>query len=146
VVVRPQRRESGCTLKRRRELGKDFLMKRSFPWLLAGLVTLVGLIQATFALQTATGLGNYIEQFVFVLSIALIAFIGALIVVRRSGNRIGWLMLAVALVTALPIIYDPVVLSLFLPEAPSVLTPGIWLTLWLHQWFWPLCCVSLPAS
>ncbi len=122
---------------------KPAFMRRFLPWLLAGLITLLGIIQAAFALQNAAALANYIEHLLFVLSVALIAFIGALIVVRQSGNRIGWLMLAIALVTALPVLYDPVVLEVFLPESPAVLTPGIWLILWLHGWFWLLQMIPI---
>jgi hypothetical protein len=113
-------------------------MRRFFPWLIAGLITLVGISQSIYILQTATAPATYIEQFLFVLDIALIAFIGALIMIRQFENHIGWLMLAVALVTALPVVYDPVYLESFLPTAPAVLTPGIWLLLWLQGWFWLL--------
>ncbi len=118
-------------------------MKRLLPWLLAGLITLVSIIPAALALQTAAALANYIEQFLFVLGVALIAFIGALIVVRQSGNRIGWLMLSIAGVTAMPVFYDPVILEIFLPEPPAVLAPGIWVLLWLHGWFWLLQMVPV---
>ncbi|MFN2196843.1 MAG: hypothetical protein ACK2UW_12045 [Anaerolineales bacterium] len=111
-------------------------MKRISPWLIAGLITMIGAVQAIFLLRTAVELANFIEQFIFVLDIALIAFIGALIVIRQSGNIIGWLMLAVALVTSLPIFYDPAFINTFFPEPPRVLSPGIWVLLWLQGWFW----------
>jgi hypothetical protein len=111
-------------------------MKRISPWLIAGLITMIGAVQAIFLLRTAVELANFIEQFIFVLDIALIVFIGALIVIRQSGNIIGWLMLAVALVTSLPIFYDPAFINTFFPEPPRVLSPGIWVLLWLQGWFW----------
>jgi hypothetical protein len=118
-------------------------MKRFLPWFFAGVILLVGMFQAAFVLQTAVTPANYIEQILFVLVVALIAFIGALIIDRTSGNRIGWLMLAVAFVTALPILYDPIVLEVFLPNPPSTLTFGIWLILWFHGWFWLLQMIAI---
>jgi hypothetical protein len=117
---------------------RKHLMKRIFPWLIAGLITLIGIVQAILLLRTAADLVTFVEQFVFVLDIALIAFIGVLIIIRQSGNNIGRLMLAVALVTALPIIYDPAFTSVLFPEPPSVLTPDIWVILWLQGWLWLL--------
>ena len=122
---------------------KPAFMKRNSPWLLAGLITLVGATQAYLILQAAAAPANWIEQFVFVLSVAVIAFVGALIVVRQSGNRIGRLLLVIALVTALPIFYDPVVASNYLSETPPDLSPGIWLLLWLQGWFWLLQMVAI---
>ncbi len=119
-------------------------MKRIFPWLLAGLITLVGLGHTVFALQNIDfALANLIEIIGFLLNVALIAILGALIVYRQTGNRIGWMMMAVALVTALPFLYDPAFIMVIFPAAPTTLTLRVWLLLWLQGWYWLLQMVLI---
>lgn len=64
---------------------------------------------------------------------------GALIVVRQEGNRVGWLMMAGALTFALPFSF----LVTFYPEPPDILTPGLWLLLWVHSWFFILGIIAI---
>ncbi len=118
-------------------------MKRIYPWLLAGAISLVGLVPGAIALQTAATPADGIEGIVFILNIALTACIGALIEVRQAGNRIGRLMLVVALATALPAVYYPAYFGAAYPAPPAALTPGTWLQLWLQGWFWLIQVVAI---
>jgi hypothetical protein len=53
----------------------------------------------------------------------------AVILSREPRNRVGWLLMLPALVTAVPIGQLP-------PEPPAAMTPVLWLRLWLDGWSW----------
>jgi hypothetical protein len=59
------------------------------------------------------------------------SFTAALILARQPGNRVGWLLMITAVGTAFSGPSD-----LFLVEPRSVLTPGLWLLLWVSNWGW----------
>ncbi|MFN2291594.1 MAG: hypothetical protein ACK2UC_10425 [Anaerolineae bacterium] len=56
----------------------------------------------------------------------------ALIIARQPGNRVGWLMMIVALAAANP----ATVFLETLSGPPAAMTPGLWLALWLDGWSW----------
>jgi hypothetical protein len=59
----------------------------------------------------------------------LFSALAALIIARQPGNRVGWLLILPALVTAAS--------PQWLPAAPpAALTPGLWLLLWFDNWSW----------
>jgi hypothetical protein len=58
--------------------------------------------------------------------------LAALIIARQPGNRVGWMMMIVALALSTPA-------SLFLDQLsnpPAAMTPWLWLLLWLSGWSW----------
>jgi hypothetical protein len=58
--------------------------------------------------------------------------LAALTIARQPGNRVGWLMMIVALAAGNPA-------SVFLETLsgpPAAMTPGLWLALWLDGWSW----------
>ena len=59
----------------------------------------------------------------------LFSTMAALIIARQPGNRVGWLLMLPALVTAL----SP---QSLLAVPPAALTPGFWLLLWFDSWSW----------
>ena len=59
--------------------------------------------------------------------------LGALIVTRQSGNRVGWLMMIVALAVGNP---AATLFSENLSVPPQTLTLGLWLLFWLDGWSW----------
>jgi len=61
------------------------------------------------------------------------AVLGALIVARQRDNRVGWLMMIVALVAGNP---ASALMERLLSVPPQVLTPGLWLLLWFDGWSW----------
>ncbi len=58
--------------------------------------------------------------------------LAALIIARQPGNRVGWLMMIVALALGNP----AVVFLDTLSGPPAAITPGLWLLLWLDGWSW----------
>jgi hypothetical protein len=60
------------------------------------------------------------------------AIVGALIINRQPGNRVGWLMMLIALTSVNPIstYVDTLV------ESPATITPFLWLVLWIDGWSW----------
>jgi hypothetical protein len=60
--------------------------------------------------------------------------LGALIISRKPGNRVGWLVMLIAFAAASPI--STILGSLSAP--PATLTPGLWLLTWLDNWWWVL--------
>ena len=59
----------------------------------------------------------------------LFSVLAALIIARQPGNRVGWLLMLPALVTAV----SP---QWLLADPPAALTPGLWLWLWFDNWSW----------
>ncbi len=114
-------------------------MKRFYPWLLAGFISIQGIIQAVYDLPDNAGLVDFIIEFLVVLIFALFSFMGALIVLRQGGNRVGWLMMMAAFAFSEP----SRLLASFLPSPPAVLTPTIWLLLWVQSWFWVSGIIAL---
>ncbi len=118
-------------------------LKRPFPWLIAGLVIVSALIQVIYFLPVQVPADAApIEKSLFIgllMAIFLVAVtfavVGALIVTRKSGHLVGWLLLVVAISTATPIasIFD-----IYFPSAPATISPGIWLLLWFSNWTWLL--------
>ena len=60
------------------------------------------------------------------------AVLGALIVARQRGNRVGWLMMIIALVSGIP----DFILVGRLSVPPETLSLGLWLLLWFDGWSW----------
>jgi hypothetical protein len=58
--------------------------------------------------------------------------LAALIIARQPGNRVGWLMMIVALVISSPAGF----LLERLSGPPAAMTPVLWLALWLDGWSW----------
>jgi len=71
------------------------------------------------------------------------ALVGALILARQPGNRVGWLLIlpgasAFVLVDAY---FGPLVNGA--APLPPMLTPGLWLALWYSNWNWTLLIFPL---
>ena len=117
--------------------------KRFFPWLIAGFVTVSMLFQAIYLLplQIPEDAGpmdmRLFIGLVTTLSLVSIIFsiVGALIVTRKSGHLVGWLLLIVAISSSNP---APSLLEIYFPSAPTTISPGLWLLLWFGGWGWLL--------
>ncbi|GIV75836.1 MAG: hypothetical protein KatS3mg050_0230 [Litorilinea sp.] len=103
-------------------------------WLLAGLVVVLALIVLPLDLRQAppASLAGWISDLIWGLAIpAVFAVLGALIVHRRPGNRVGWLLMITALASV-----SPTDVVLWLLSTPSTLTPGLWLLAVINNWEW----------
>jgi len=107
-----------------------------YAWILFAVTLLVILIRAAIQviqLTTSSSL-PVVDQDVGITSMAGVFFsiLGMLIITRLPDNRVGWLMLIIALGAVNP---STVVIA-SLPAPPTSLTPGLWLALWLNNWVW----------
>jgi hypothetical protein len=76
---------------------------------------------------------DLVENLGWALAIPIVfSVIAALIINRQPGNRVGWLMMMVALVTANP----AGAVQATVMEAPAKLTLGLWLFAWISNWLW----------
>ncbi len=60
------------------------------------------------------------------------SILGMLIITHLPDNRVGWLMMIIALGAVNP---DWLILA-SLPTTPTSLSPGLWLIIWLNYWLW----------
>jgi MFS family permease len=110
--------------------------RRSFlAWSLAALAILSGIFQLLFNLFTGqmTDIGEWFLGSGFSIFIPLaFGILGALIVSRQNGNRVGWLMVIVALGAGTPLstILEAVM------EPVEILTIGQFLLIWFDNWSW----------
>lgn len=62
----------------------------------------------------------------------IFSILSALIIARHPGNRVGWLMMVVALVLVSPV---ETILNQH-TGSPESITAGLWLLIWLDFWLW----------
>jgi len=112
---------------------------RSIRWLawgLAGVVVIGALAQLIFwaiRLNARPRLFDTVEALGWGVAIPIVfAVLGALIVARQRGNRVGWLMMIIALVSGIP----DFILVGRLSVPPETLSLGLWLLLWFDGWSW----------
>ena len=126
---------SQTTLSATRSSSRVFDARR-LGWYLAGLCILLAVIQVGIILSQATGplsMFEWTETLGLRLAIPVtFSILGALILQRQPDNRVGWLMMIVALGTVIPL---PLLIQHFYP-APETLTPGLWFLIWLDNWSW----------
>jgi hypothetical protein len=107
-----------------------------FAWVLFAITLLILLIRvAIWVIQLATTSNlPVVDQDVGITSMAGVFFsiLGMLIITRLPDNRVGWLMLIIALGAVNP----STVIIASLPTPPTSLSPGLWLILWLNNWVW----------
>jgi len=109
---------------------------RRAGWYLAGFIILLAVLQVGFILSQAKGPLSMFD-WTSVLGIRLttpvtFSILGALILQRQPDNRVGWLMMVVALATVNP---SNLLIQHFYP-APEALTPGLRFLVWLDNWSW----------
>jgi hypothetical protein len=110
--------------------------RRILAWALCA-VAVVGavaqLILWAISLAGLPTLNDAVEAFGWGLAMPVVfSVLAAMIIARQPGNRVGWLMMIVALALNNPV---GVVLEQF-PGPPAAMTPGLWLLLWLDGWSW----------
>jgi hypothetical protein len=105
-------------------------------WILC-VICLVGsvtqLIIWAVQLTAPPSLFDLVEAFGWALAVPVVfSILAALIIARQPGNRVGWLMMLIAFAAVSPV---PTILA-GLPAPPAMVTPGLWLLLWLDNWSW----------
>jgi hypothetical protein len=110
--------------------------KVTIAWILFVITLLIILIRvAIWVIQLATSSSlPVVDQDVGTASMAGAFFLilGMLIITRLPDNRVGWLMMIIAVGAANP----STVIIASLPAPPTSLSPGLWLILWLNNWVW----------
>jgi hypothetical protein len=110
---------------------------RRLAWALCGLAVIgaaVQLVSWATHLSARPSLFDLVEALGWGIAIPIVfAVLGALIVARQRGNRVGWLMLIVALVSANPV---SILMERLFSAPPETLSLGLWLLLWLDGWSW----------
>ena len=103
-------------------------------WALCTICILVALIQLGVWAAQLTGLPSLynLGQAVLWRLVVTIVFsiLAALIISRQPSNRVGWLMMLIAFASVNP--SQSILASLDTP--PTMLTPGLWLLIWLDGW------------
>ncbi|MBK8986603.1 MAG: hypothetical protein IPM39_11060 [Chloroflexi bacterium] len=120
-------------------------MKRTTlaAWALFGLIILISVWAALLDTAVARQ-GGPPQPWIPYLVGPVFALVGALILARQPGNRVGWLLL-------LPGISAFVLVDAYfrsfntgLATLPPQLTPVLWLALWYGDWNWALLIFPLP--
>lgn len=119
-------------------------MKRTTlaAWAAFGLITLISVW--ALLLDTAVARqGGPPPRWIVYLVGPVFALVGALILARQPGNRVGWLLMMPGLSAF--VLTDAYFLPLNngLAPLPPTLTPGLWLALWYSGWNWTLLIFPL---
>jgi MFS family permease len=119
-------------------------MKRTtlIAWFVFALIVLIS-VGAALLDAAATRQGSVPPPWIAYLVGPVFALVGALILARQPGNRVGWLLMlpgasAFVLVDAY---FGP--LNEGLVPLPPTLIPGLWLALWYSGWNWTLLIFPL---
>jgi len=119
-------------------------MKRTtlIAWFAFAVIVLIS-VWAALLDAAATRQGSVPPPWIAYLVGPVFALVGALILARQPGNRVGWLLMlpgasAFVLVDAY---FGP--LNEGLVPLPPTLTPGLWLALWYSGWNWTLLIFPL---
>jgi hypothetical protein len=119
-------------------------MKRTplIAWFAFALIVLIS-VWAALLDTAATRQGSVPPPWIAYLVGPVFALVGALILARQPGNRVGWLLMlpgasAFVLVDAY---FRPLIDGV--ASLPPTLTPGLWLALWYSNWNWTLLIFPL---
>jgi len=109
---------------------------RIIAWGLAAIVILSSVTSVVFWVTRSSGhptFYDWVEALGWGLALPLIfSVLAALIISRQPGNRVGWLMMVVALAINNPVTY-------WVQQAqtpPETMTAGLWLLVWINTWSW----------
>lgn len=115
---------------------KNSRRRTILAWMLCAICVVAAvtmLIIWAVQLTTPPSLFEVVEAFGWGLAMPVVfSILAALIIARQPGNRVGWLMMLIALATVSPI----AMILTSLPAPPTTITPGLWVLLWLDNWSW----------
>ena len=128
---------------------KKVIKKASLlAWLLCAICTLGAVASFVIWLTQLSERPSFydlVEAFGWSLTIPLVfSVLGAIILSRQPDNRVGWLIMLIALALTSPVTFFSAKLS----SPPEAITPGWWLLLWFDYWSWipiifPVFLISL---
>ena len=100
-------------------------------WILCAYCAISASIQTVILLSQETvpqTLYDWVDYLGWILVVPIVfSIVAALIIARRPGNRVGWLLMLPALTIAWP---GGAIINSW-PVPPASLTAGMWLLLWL---------------
>lgn len=109
---------------------------RILAWGLAGIAiasSVVNVVLWALDLSGPLTLFDVVEALGWGLALPVVfSVLAALIIVRQPRNRVGWLMMIIALALNTPL--DPILQQF--QEPPETVTLGLWLLFWLSGWSW----------
>lgn len=114
------------------------MVRRALPWVWTGIVTVTSAILFSTGGYDASGFGSAVAAAAWLLLPVLFTVSGALILSRQPQNRIGWLLLVVALGVLLDSAAQP-----FIQEAPTSPTMLDWVMIFLANTMWMVIFFSL---
>jgi hypothetical protein len=119
-------------------------MKRTtlIAWFAFALIVLISVWAALLDAAT-TRQGSVPPPWIAYLVGPTFALVGALILSRQPGNRVGWLLMlpGVSAFVLVDAYFGPLIDGV--APLPPTLTPGLWLALWYSNWNWTLLIFPL---
>jgi hypothetical protein len=119
-------------------------MKRTtlIAWFAFALIVLIS-VWAALLDAAATRQGSVPPPWIAYLVGPTFALVGALILSRQPGNRVGWLLMlpGVSAFVLVDAYFGPLIDGV--APLPPTLTPGLWLALWYSNWNWTLLIFPL---
>ena len=110
--------------------------KLIFAWIFFVITLLMIVIRLAIQVIQLIGISSlhWVDQDLgFSAMVGLIfSMMGMLIITRLPDNRVGWLMMIIAVGAVNPVW----VILASLPTIPTILTPRLWIILWLNYWIW----------
>jgi hypothetical protein len=109
---------------------------RIIAWTLAGIVIVSSVASVIFWIAQVSErptFYDWVEALGWGLALPLVfSILAALIIARQPANRVGWLMMVVALAINNPVTYWVQQVQ----SPPETVTTRVWLLLWLNTWSW----------
>jgi hypothetical protein len=107
-----------------------------FAWILFAVILLSVVFRVAIWIIQLTTISSLpvVDQDMGISSMTAVVYsiLAMLIITRLPDNRVGWLMMIIAVGAVNPIY----VMLASLPTTPTNLSPGLWLLLWLNYWSW----------
>jgi len=102
----------------------------SLPWALLGLACAMGL----FSLELSRRNGEDLSDASLILVQLLFAALGALVATRQPRNAVGWIFMAIGLLSIGGSLAEQYATHAYLTDPGSLVEP--WVALWFGEWYW----------
>lgn len=102
----------------------------ALPWALLGLACSMGL----FSLELSRRNGEDLSDASLILVQLLFAALGALVATRQPKNAVGWIFMAIGLLSIGGSLSEQYATLAYLTDPGSLVAP--WVALWFGEWYW----------